>query len=204
MSSVFDVFVLAGTPDISDAMGRAPGIKGVRPIVPGVKMVGRAFTVRTVSGDWAKPVEAIEKAEPGMVIVIDAQGGGRAVWGELASKAAYRRGIAGVVVYGNVRDVDGIRKLGFPVFALGVVPEAGDPRGIGELKVELELGGVRVRPGDWIVGDDNGVVVIPAERAEEVAERVKAILKFEKELERLIDEGKSLPEALGILGYELG
>ncbi len=86
----------------------------IRPVFEGIKMVGRAFTVRTYPGDWAKPVEAVDRADKGDVIVIDAGGVPPAVWGELASWSAKRKGIAGVVIDGAIRDVPEIKKLEIP------------------------------------------------------------------------------------------
>jgi len=97
------------TPNVSDAMHRAKAIPDVHPLVRGKKIVGKAVTVSTMDGDWAKSVEAIDVAEKGDVIVIKCSGDDAAVWGELATRSCINRGIAGVVIYGAVRDVDDIR-----------------------------------------------------------------------------------------------
>src|SRR4029077_16210935 len=110
-------------------------------------------------------------AGPGEVLVVDAGGGTTAVWGELASESAHGRGIAAVVIDGAVRDIDAIRELGFPVFSRSVSPNAGEPKGHGEGGIEVIVGGQRVRPGDWIIGDASGLVVVPKERAQEIANR---------------------------------
>ena len=94
-----------------------------------------------------------------------------APWGELATLSCVKKGIAGVVIDGAVRDVDDIRKMKFPVFARAIVPNAGEPKGFGEINAEIRCAGQFVNPGDWIIGDESGVVVVPKERAYEIARR---------------------------------
>ncbi|MEW6329111.1 MAG: 3-hexulose-6-phosphate synthase [Candidatus Micrarchaeota archaeon] len=198
-------FLRASTPNVSDAMQRKGEMRGVRAIVEGVKMVGQAFTVRTYPGDWAKPVEAVDEAKEGDVLVIDSGGvggGGKAVWGELATWSCVRKKIAGVVIDGAIRDVDEIRKLKFPAFARSITPTAGEPRGMGELRVEINCGGVSVRPGDWIIGDDNGVVVVPAECALEMANRALDVLEKENRIREEIKKGSTLAKTTYLKKWE--
>ena len=190
------------TPNVSDAMHRAKGMEGIRPIVRGKKVVGKAVTVYTMDGDWAKSVEAIDIAGEGDVIVIKCSGDGKAVWGELATRSCMNKGIAGVIVDGAVRDVDDIVKLDFPVFAKKVVPNAGEPKGFGEINVRIECGGVVVNPGDWIIADDNGVMVIPKERAYEIARRALEVKKHEDRIRAEIEEGKTLAEIVELYKWE--
>jgi 3-hexulose-6-phosphate synthase/6-phospho-3-hexuloisomerase len=157
--------------NLSDAMHRRGVLPGLRPIAPGMKLVGPAFTVRTAPGDYAKPVEAIDHASPGDVIVVEAGGVPPAVWGEMATRSAMNRGLAGIVIDGAARDSGDIRALGFPVFCREICPNAGEPRGLGELNVTVTIAGRVVEPGDWMLGDDDGVVRIPRERAVEWANR---------------------------------
>jgi 3-hexulose-6-phosphate synthase/6-phospho-3-hexuloisomerase len=170
------------TPNLSDAMHRSGDLPGLQCITPGRKLVGPCVTVRTYPGDWAKPVEAIDVAKPGEVILVDAAGQGPALWGELASESCLQRKVAGVVIEGAIRDVDSIRALGFPAFARIVTPTAGEPKGFGEINVPLRIGGVAVQPGDWIVGDESGVVRIPKAKAVEVANRAMDVLEHENRL----------------------
>jgi len=107
-----------------------------------------------------------------------------------------RRGLAGVVIDGGIRDVDVIRQLRFPAFARYISPNAGDPKGLGEINVEVKCGGLRVRPGDWVVGDDNGVVVVPQERAFEIANRAKYTLETENRVREEIRRGSTLGKVL--------
>ncbi len=187
--------LLAGvsTPNISDAMHRKGAMQGILSICGDVKMAGKAITVQTFAGDWAKPVEAIDIAGPGDVIVINNDGGVHvAPWGELATRSCMGKRVAGVVIDGAVRDVDDIRRLNYPLFARAIVPNAGEPKGFGEINAEIVCCGQAVRPGDWIVGDMNGVVVIPKERAYEVARRAREVQKNEERIREEISRGGTL------------
>ncbi|MGC8610052.1 MAG: 3-hexulose-6-phosphate synthase [Thermoplasmata archaeon] len=203
LENVRDALIKVSTPNISDAMHRKGAIHGLNPILPkGGKMVGPALTVRTIDGDWAKPVEAIDKAEPGQVIVIDVAGGETAVWGELASWSAKVKGISGVVINGAVRDIDFIKEINFPVFAKYIVPNAGEPKGYGEIGVELEFGGQKIRTGDWIVGDESGLVVIPKENVVEIANRALDVLERENRLREEIKRGSTLSKVSKLEEWE--
>lgn len=199
---VREVLAKVSTANISDAMHRSGDLPGVHPITPGAKMVGPAITVRTAPGDWAKPVEAVDQASPGEVVVVAAGGVGPAVWGELASRSAVARQLAGVVIDGAIRDVQDIRELGFPAFAKLISPTAAEPKGFGEIGVSIRIGGVRVNPGDWLVGDDDGVVVIPKEQVAEVANRAMYVLEYENRLRKEIEEGGTLSQIAELLRWE--
>ncbi|HMK15453.1 MAG TPA: bifunctional hexulose-6-phosphate synthase/ribonuclease regulator, partial [Methanomicrobiales archaeon] len=191
------------TPNISDAMHRKGAMQGVLSICGDVRMAGRAVTVQTFAGDWAKPVEAIDLAGPGDVIVINNDAGVHvAPWGELATRSCLVKGVAGVVIDGAVRDVDDIRKLKYPVFARAVVPNAGEPKGFGEINAEISCCGQAVRPGDWVVGDENGVVVIPRERAYEVARRAREVQKGEERIREEIARGGTLSSIMELGKWE--
>ena len=158
----------------------------------GVKVVGRAVTVQTTKGDWAKPVEAIDHAKKGDVIVIDAGGSEIAIWGELAANSALVKGVAGVVIDGAARDIDGIIDLKFPCFSRHISPHAGEPKGFGGIGLEIVCGGQMVRTGDWIVGDESGVIVIPQEHAVEVANRAVDVFEREERIRAEIQRGRTL------------
>lgn len=189
------------TSNISDAMHRKGAMKGIRPLVRG-KMVGTAVTVQTFPGDWAKPVEAIDIAKEGDVIVIYNENKDIACWGGLATQSSLNKGIAGVVIEGAARDIDEIENLGLPIYTSNAVPNAGDPKGFGEINAEITCGGQTVKPGDYIVGDESGVVVIPAERAYELARRAKEVYKTEKRLFDEIKRGGTLSEILELKKWE--
>ncbi|MBU3966512.1 MAG: orotidine 5'-phosphate decarboxylase, partial [Euryarchaeota archaeon] len=190
------------TPNISDAMHRKGAMKNIHSICPGTKAVGRAVTVATFEGDWAKTVEAIDIAKEGDVIVIYNGSPHVAPWGELATLSCINRKIAGVVIDGAVRDVDDIRRLNFPVFAVSIVPNAGEPKGFGEINAEIKCGGETVKPGDYIVGDDNGVVVVPKERGYEIARRAVEVEKNESRIRDEIIKGKTLSQVLSLEKWE--
>lgn len=193
---------MVSTPNVSDAQHRSGDLPGIRPIQEGARWCGKAFTVRTYPGDWAKPVEAIDAAGPGDVIVIDAGGAPPAVWGELASESCLQRKIAGVVIDGAIRDVDAIRAMKFPAAAKILTPTAGEPKGFGEMNVAIKVGGVLVEPGDWIAGDDSGVVRIPRARAVEVANRAMDVLEKENRLREEIRRKSTLGQVAELSKWE--
>lgn len=189
-------------PNVSDAMHRKGAMRDIHPINIGTKIVGTAITVQTFAGDWAKTVEAIDLAGPGNVIVIYNGSNYIAPWGGLATLSCKVKGIEGVVVDGAVRDVDEIRAMNYPIFASAIVPNAGEPKGMGEINAEITCGGQIVRPGDYIVGDDSGVVVIPKERAYEIARRAKEVEKNESRLYEEIRRGRTLSQVANLKKWE--
>lgn len=189
-------------PNVSDAMHRKGAMRDIHPINLGTKIVGTAITVQTFAGDWAKTVEAIDLAGPGNVIVIYNGSNYIAPWGGLATLSCKVKGIEGVVVDGAVRDVDEIRAMNYPIFASAIVPNAGEPKGMGEINAEITCGGQTVKPGDYIVGDDSGVVVIPKERAYEIARRAKEVEKNESRLYEEIRRGRTLSQVANLKKWE--
>ena len=196
------VLELVSSANLSDALHRGGVLEGLRPLFPGIRMVGPALTVRTYPGDWAKPVEAIDLAQPGDVLVIDAGGVGPAIWGELATNSALQRGLNGVVIDGAIRDSGDIAKLGFPAFSRLVMPNAGEPKGFGEIGVPIRVGGVKVESGDWVLGDDDGVVVLPRIMAVEYANRSMDVLEKENRIREEIKEGRTLAQVTDLLRWE--
>jgi 3-hexulose-6-phosphate synthase/6-phospho-3-hexuloisomerase len=197
------IFLQVSAPNITDAMHRKGAMAGLFSVCGNVKMVGRAVTVHTIAGDWAKPVEAIDVAKKDEVIVISSDGvTDVAPWGELATLSCRRKGISGVVIDGAVRDVDDIRAMKFPLFAKAVVPNAGEPKGAGEINAEVRCAGQYVRPGDWIIGDESGVVVVPQERAYEIARRALEVRKNEERIREEIRRGSTLSEVTELIKWE--
>lgn len=197
-----EILMAVSTPNISDGAHRMRCLDGIRPVVAGAKAVGPAYTVRTAPGDWAKPVEAIDHAPAGSVIVIDAGGVPPAMWGELATHSAIQQGIAGIVIDGAIRDTIEIKRLGFPAFSRHIVSHAGEPKGFGEEGVPVMIAGVRVHPGDWIVGDDDGVMVLPRAKAAEYANRAMDCLEKENRIRKEIDDGSTLNQVAEIYRWE--
>jgi 3-hexulose-6-phosphate synthase/6-phospho-3-hexuloisomerase len=190
------------TANISDAWHRQPSLPGIRPLFPGAHMCGPAVTVRTYPGDWAKPVEAIDECKAGDVLVIDAADSTPAIWGELATHSAIARGLAGLVVWGAIRDTPEIARLRFPAFSSLVSANAGEPKGFGEINVPITIAGQVVRPEDWIVGNDDGVMVLPKAQAVELANRAMDVLEKENRLRGEIEAGKTLSEVAYLQKWE--
>jgi 3-hexulose-6-phosphate synthase / 6-phospho-3-hexuloisomerase len=203
-AEIREAFLKVSSPNVSDAMQRKGAMHGIHPHLkdPNVRVAGPAVTVVTRDGDWAKPVEAIDRAGAGDVIVVDSGGSTTAIWGELASWSAHGRGVAAVVIDGAARDIDAILELGFPVFSRYVSPNAGEPKGHGEIGVEVVVGGERVRPGDWIIGDASGVVVVPRERAQEIANRSLDVLEHENRVREEIRRGSTLASVQNLERWE--
>jgi regulator of RNase E activity RraA len=184
MSASDDVvakFKPLATPTIANALddvGFEGVLAGLARMVPGTRCVGRAVTVREITGrrgDFTsqdfKVGQVIDAAQPGDVLVIDNCGHRVSTFGGLATLAAKLRGVAGLVADGGVRDLEEMIELAFPVFARHMTPLTGRSRlAVTSINETVSCGGVRVRPGDVIVADGSGVVCIPAEHAAEVAD----------------------------------
>jgi len=203
LDDIQSVFKKISTANLTDAMHRQGWIREIFPVLhENCRISGKAITVRTYPGDWAKPVEAIDMAGEDSIIVIDAGGVGPAVWGELATYSAITKKVAGVVIYGGVRDVEEIRKLKYPVFAKLICPEAAEPKGFGEINIPVRIGGQTIYPDDWILGDSDGVAVIPADRIVETANRAMDVLERENRIRKEIKDGGTLSSVTSLLKWE--
>ncbi len=200
---LLEAFSKVSSPNVTDAQHKKGAMKGILPRTGrNIRMIGRALTVQTVNGDWAKPVEAIDRASKGDVIVIDACGGDIGVWGELASWSCKTKGVAGVVIDGAARDIDAIIDIGFPCFSRHISSNAGEPKGYGGIGHEIVCGGVTVRTGDWVIGDESGVVVVPQEHALEVANRAVDVMERENRLREEIQRGGTLSSVMKLEKWE--
>ncbi len=161
-----------------------------------------AANISDAMGDWSKPVQAIDEAEEGAVIVVDVRGEGPAIWGEEASKSCRSRGVAGVVINGAARDTGEIRELGFPLFCALTAPAAGEPKGMGMIGVPLKIGETAVRTGDWVIGDDDGVIVVPREQAVEMANRALSVVEREAREKAEIEAGRTLGQVAELERWE--
>ena len=194
-----------GTAALSDALGKRGAMdhdmqcRSANPI-----MAGPAFTVRVHTADILMIALALKQCPKGHILVIDGQGElNTALWGELTTYSAHGKGLAGIVIDGAIRDARKISKSKLPVFARAVVPNGGGTEYLGEINEAVCCGGQVVRPGDWIVGDHDGVVVIPVGSAGSVLETALRIVKAEKEIERAILAGVELADLLqteGLIG----
>ncbi|MDY6988110.1 MAG: 3-hexulose-6-phosphate synthase [Thermodesulfobacteriota bacterium] len=196
------ILEMVSAANLSDALHRGSVMEGLRPLFQGIRLVGRALTVRTYPGDWAKPVEAIDVAEEGDVLVIDTGGVGPAIWGELATHSAMQRGLSGVVIDGAIRDTPDIIRLQFAAFARLIMPNAGEPKGLGEIGVPVIVGNRKVETGDWILGDGDGVVVLSKSMATEYANRAMDVLEKENRIREEIKAGSTLSEVTELLRWE--
>ncbi|MHC4608105.1 MAG: orotidine 5'-phosphate decarboxylase / HUMPS family protein, partial [Planctomycetota bacterium] len=201
-AEIREVLMRVSTPNVSDALHRSGDLPGIVPVTPGKKYCGPVVTVRTYPGDWAKPVEAIDVAKEGEVLVIDAGGVGPAIWGELASESCLQRKIPGVVIDGAIRDIDAIREIGFAAHAKITMPTAGEPKGFGEINVPVKIAGVLVEPGDWVLADDSGVVRIPRAKAAEIANRAQDVLEHENRIREEIRQRSTLSEVTELVKWE--
>jgi RraA family protein len=169
------------TPHLSDSMERLyAGGPRLRPMHREGKLAGPAFTVKTAAGDNLLVHKALDSARPGDVIVVDAGGFlDNAIIGELMMTRAKQRGVAGIVIWGAIRDSAEIGAGTYPVFAAGVTHRGPYKNGPGEINVPIMMGGTPVSPGDIIVGDADGLVAVPQELAAQVLASAKAILAKE-------------------------
>ncbi|TAL04281.1 MAG: hypothetical protein EPO08_01870 [Rhodospirillaceae bacterium] len=167
---------------ISDSMQLNLMDRQIRPIYPNApRIVGPAVTVTVPPGDFVMISAALTKVRKGDVLVIDGRGDtSRAVWGDYYSTWARGLGVTGVVIDGASRDATGIEELGYPVFARTTTPRGPTLNGHGELNVPVSCGGVCVLPGDIIVGDREGVIVIPLRHLDKILKRVRAVAERER------------------------
>jgi len=173
---------------------------GIKPIDPKSRMLGRAVTVQCYPGDNLALHQGIYAAEPGDVLILDCHGYTEAGhFGDIMALACQVRGIAGVVIDGSCRDSEDIKELGLPVFVRGFNPSGTVKASLGKVNVPVTCGGVRVNPGDMVLGDCDGVVVVPREKEDQVFEKAQA--KFAKE-EKLVEELKAGKTTLEIYGFD--
>ena len=180
---------------LADVLGREQVMDiGIRPLWPGARLAGPAFTVRCAPADNLMLHAAIYRAEPGSVIVVEAGDVDYAVAGGNVCAVAQRHGVAGFVVDGVIRDLGEVREIGFPVFARGVIPIPGAKKVVtGPLNEPVRCGGVEVRAGDVVVADEEGIVVTPRDRGEQVLREAQA--KLAKEAGETLDEWEAAHRA---------
>ncbi len=188
------------TATLSDAMNRSGAMcSSIKGAFQGARLAGPAYTVRNFQKDNLMSHYALKHARPGDILVVDNGGYYEASgWGELMSTSAKARGLGGIVVDGGVRDREKIEELQFPVFSRCITPEGTVKMNLGEINYPVNCGGVAVRPGDIVVGDDDGVVVIRDESAKDVLETAKAILEKEAEISRRLGDGETIFDMLNL------
>ena len=179
--------------NIDDNMGRIAAVDAsIFPLNPNAKLLGTAFTVNAPAGDNLLFHKALDMAQPGDVIVLANKGSlSRSLCGEIMSNYAKSRGLAGIIIDGCVRDSAALRELDFPVYAKGVTPNGPYKNGPGEMNFPVSFAGIIINPGDIIVGDADGLLVIRPEDAEELAKKAKAWHDSEeKQLEGILTKGE--------------
>ncbi len=196
------------TASISDAMDKLGihcGLLGIQAVVEGNKICGEAFTVHYIpcGMDKGNVGDFIDNVEPGQVVVID--NGGRTyctVWGDIMTYTAKTRGIEGTLIDGVCRDVNGIKELGYGIYTKGKYMVTGKERvTVDAVNVPVAISGVQVRPGDIILGDDSGALVVPKEKAEEVLALARHIEEVEQQIIAEVKSGSPLKAAREKLGY---
>jgi 4-hydroxy-4-methyl-2-oxoglutarate aldolase len=185
MSSIKDRFYGLPTTGISDALkGFNHMDSAIKSLKESDKIAGRAFTVKIPAGDNTGILRGIREAQPGDVLVVDGKGyTERAVAGDFIISLAKNLGLQGIVIDGAIRDVQGIKELDFPVFCRATTISASVKAEKGELQVPISSGGVSVSPGDIIVGDADGVIVIPKEKEEEILQATLEKVKKDRQRE---------------------
>ena len=197
---VLQRFAAYSSADLHEASGQAGAMhSSIKPVVPGLRLLGSALTVLGPASDDLTPHIAIHIAQKNDVIVVNAGGDSEAaIWGGLMSMSAHQRGAAGLVIDGAVRDVDEVREAGFPVFAKAVCIKGTGKEKVGWINHPIVCAGIYVQPGDLVVGDDDGVVVVARDRLDDVLKACEARMAREANIVRQIAEGKSTYEILGL------
>jgi len=188
------------TANLGDAMNRQGVMHSrIKGVFKGIRMAGPAYTVKNQIRENLMSHYALKHAEPGDVLVIDNGGYLEAAgWGELMTLAARIKGLAGVVVDGGVRDSAVLEAMRFPVFSARITPKGTIKHMPGAINGPVVCGDLPVHPGDILVGDDDGVAVVPLGRAEAVLEQARAIQIKEKGLRERINKGESLFDIFGL------
>jgi len=185
---------------VSDCMNRTQVMAGaIKPVGQGMTLLGQARTVACMVGDNSAIHVAIGLLEPGQILVVDGCGHeDAALWGGIMTRAALKQGIGGLVVDGAVRDASEIRELGFPTFARAIVP-AGPHKGFGGIiDGAIACAGCPVCPGDIVIGDDDGVCVVPLARAGEILAASRAKIAQEVQTNAETEAGKLPAEGMGL------
>jgi len=190
----------AVTPEASDVMNRMNAMNSeIKPLYEGIRLVGVALTVKTIASDLAPVIKVLELIQPGDIIVIDTQNSkDTAFWGEVVATEAKRKGALGTITDSAVRDVLQLREMKFPVMAAGIASRAAALIGFGYLNYPIQCGGVVVNPGDAVLVDDNGVVVVPQEQAVEVLQKTRRFLENERKIIDRVKAGEHTGDIVGL------
>ncbi|GLZ29262.1 hypothetical protein Lesp02_14520 [Lentzea sp. NBRC 105346] len=198
----------AAVSDALDSLGVTGVLPGVSARVPGSRTCGFAYTVtyQPVGADgprFRNAANYLDDVPAGSIVVVDNGGSTSCTnWGSLLTAVAQARGVRGTVMHGSARDIAEVRAAGYPLFSTGVTMVSGKNRvelaGVG---ADVDVHGTVVRPGDVILADDNGVLVIPASLADEVADRAERVEGTERRIAAAVAAGSRLDEARSVHGY---
>ncbi len=173
-------------------------IKGVKPVNPKHKVAGFVKTAETNSYDWGTGIKAIYTCDEDEILVIKCSNNDYAMWGGLASCAAQKHGLQAVVLVGSSRDTNDILELDFPVFSQEIQSRAGLPLNEGDIGEKLLVENLVIKTGDFIIGDVDGVVVVPKEKLDEVIIELNKLKKFEDTItKKLIEDNLQMDEIIG-------
>ena len=186
---------------VSDAYNgisrRSGSIQSIKPI-NNQKVWGSIFTVETESDDWGTSALAIDEAAEGNILFFKVSDDDKAIWGELASTCARDNGIKATVIYGSARDLDALLHMDFPVFASNFCPNAGSALGLGTLNEPIVVEDVKINPGDFFIGDESGIVVIPRELFNQTMVATLGVKIKESKIIDDIADGKTLAQITGL------
>ena len=186
---------------VSDAYNgisrRSGSIQSIKPI-NNQRVWGSIFTVETDSDDWGTSAMAIDEAAEGDILFFKVSDDDKAIWGELASTCARDNGIKATVIYGSARDLDALLYMDFPVFASNFCPNAGSALGLGTLNEPIVVEDVKINPGDFFIGDESGIVVIPRELFNQTMVATLGVKIKESKIIDDIADGKTLAQITGL------
>ena len=186
---------------VSDAYNgisrRSGSIQSIKPI-NNQRVWGSIFTVETESDDWGTSALAIDEAAEGNILFFKVSDDDKAIWGELASTCARDNGIKATVIYGSARDLDALLHMDFPVFASNFCPNAGSALGLGTLNEPIVVEDVKINPGDFFIGDESGIVVIPRELFNQTMVATLGVKIKESKIIDDIADGKTLAQITGL------
>ncbi len=184
--------------DAYNSISRRSGVIQSIKSINNQKVFGSIFTAETTSDDWGTSALAIDNASEGDILFFKVDCEDKAIWGELASTCARDNGIKATVIYGSARDLDALLYMDYPMFASNFCPNAGSALGLGTLNESIEVEGVKINPGDFFIGDESGVVVIPRKLFTQTMIASLAVKVKESKIIEDIDDGKTLAEIVGL------
>lgn len=202
-AKIIKAFANIPTSTISDAMGRYGTMSSdMKPVFQGAKICGPAFTVRVYANDNLMVHLALKEARPGDILIVDSGGYTQcALWGGLMSFSARCRGLGGTVINGGIRDKDAITELGYPVFAKTIIPVGTHKSNQGSICKPVSCDGIPIFPGDIIIGDSDGVMVVPFDQTSATLEKARAILGREDQMRARIEKGELIFDILKLEKY---